>query len=75
MPNSLSDFRVIEDSIAIVKGPDGLPCLVIPTCSAIKFSGNITLQSLLTDMLNRLERLEDGQNLTWNGIVQNNSNS
>ena len=75
MPNSLSDFQVIEDSIAIVKGPDGLPCLVIPTCSAIKFSNGITLQSLLTDMLNRLERLEDGQNLTWNGIVQNNSNS
>ena len=75
MPNSLSDFPVIEDSIAIVKGPNGLPYLVIPTCSAIKFSNGVTLQALLTDMLDRLARLENGQNLTWNGIAQNNNNS
>ena len=72
MSKSLSDFQVFEDSIAIVKGPNGLPCLVIPTCSAIKFSNGVTLQTLLMDMLSRLEKLEDGQNLTWNGIAQNN---
>ncbi len=70
----LNDYDVVEDFLAFIKSKDGKPCLVISTCSCIKYDENHTLAQILASILSRISAVEN--NMTWNGpsSAQNNNN-
>lgn len=74
MPLTIEDLQICEDSIHLVKGPNGNIVILIPTCSAIKYAQGMTLKAkldaqdaIIAELTTRLAALEAG-NLTWQGI-------
>lgn len=72
----LLQLGVLEDSLALVKGPNNYIHIIIPTCTSIKFDSANNLRSKLVSMdaqiaalQARIAALENG-NLGWNGLVQ-----
>ena len=65
---------LLEDSLALVKGPDGRIHIIIPTCTSIKYSDTQNLKSKLDELESRIAALENG-NLKWNGISNSEESS
>lgn len=83
MSLTINDLQIYEDSIHLVRGPDGDIAILIPTCSAIKYAQGMTLKAkldaqdaIIAELTTRLAALEAG-NLTWQGMpaASNNGNT
>ena len=76
MAVSLANLSVIEDCVTIVKDPaTGNMVIILPTCSAVKYAQGVTLKQKLDDLEARIEALENGNSLTWNGVPSQSQSS